>query len=262
MNLQQLINLIESETIWHDMTDLKVYESKKKKLLSVISGTTDIKKIGTQQINNYICYLKSKNYKTATINANLSLLRSLLTGAYRKDLIDKVPYIPTYKITQTKDKIISEDEEKIMLEWCEANNQQELRQIIIIGLNTGVRISNILEVSLEKIDNNYLRIWESKNNTSYSVPLNKKMQALLTELKPFTINYQQAYYLFNKMKEELQLDSAITPHTLRHTFCTRLIEKGIPIPVIQKLANHKKLSTTQHYLHFANKQLEQAVDVL
>jgi len=262
MNLQQLIDFLESEMIWKDMTSLKVYESKKKKLLSVISGNTDIKKIGTQHINKYICYLKSKNYKTATINANLSLLRSLLTEAYRKDLIGKVPYIPTYKITQTKDKILSENEENLMLKWCIAKNQQELRQIIIIGLNTGIRISNILEVSLEKIDNNYLRIWESKNNTSYSVPLNKKMQDLLKEFIPFTINYQQAYYLFNKMKEELKLDIAITPHTLRHTFCTRLLEKGISIPVIQKLANHKKLSTTQHYLHFANKQLEQAVNVL
>lgn len=262
MNLQQLIDLLESEMIIEDITSLKVYESKKKKLLNIISENIDIKKIGIKEVNKYICYLKDKNYKPATINANLSLLRTLLVTAYRKDLIDKVPYIPTYKITQTKDKIISEEEENLMLKWCVANNQQELRQIIIIGLNTGVRISNILEVSLERIDNNYLRVWENKTNSSYSVPLNKKMQSLLTELIPFTINYQQAYYLFNKMKEELKLDSAITPHTLRHTFCTRLIERGVLLPVIQKLANHKKLSTTQHYLHFANKQLEQAVDVL
>ena len=64
------------------------------------------------------------------------------------------------------------------------------------------------------------------------------------------------------MKKELNLDTRITPHTLRHTFCTRLVERGITLPVIQKLANHKKMSTTQLYLHFADKMLEEAVDVL
>lgn len=262
MNLEQLIELTESETIWDDMISYKVYQSKKNKLLANISGKTDIKKIGMKLVNKYITALKSKNYKPATINANLSLLRNLLTTAYRKDLIDKVPYIPTYKIVQTKQKILSEAEEKSMLEWCRANNQQELRQIIIIGINTGVRISNILDVSLETIDNGYLRVWENKTDTAYSVPLNKKMKDFLPELQPFTINYQQAYYLFNKMKKELNLDTRITPHTLRHTFCTRLVERGISLPVIQKLANHKKMSTTQLYLHFADKMLEEAVDVL
>lgn len=262
MKLQQLIELLESEIIWDDITSLKVYESKKRKLLSIISADTDIRKIGVKQVNKYVCYLKSKNYKANTINANLSYLRTLLTVAYKKDLIDRVPHIPTYKIVSTKTKVLSELEEEQMIQWCINNHQQEVKQIIIIGVNTGVRIQNILDVSLEKIDNGYLRVWENKTDKAYSVPLNQKMKDLLDEFIPFTLNYQQAYYLFNKMKEELNLDERITPHTLRHTFCTRLIEKGISIPVIQKLANHKKINTTQQYLHFRDELLEQAVDML
>ena len=64
------------------------------------------------------------------------------------------------------------------------------------------------------------------------------------------------------MKQQLNLDAAITIHTLRHTFCSDLVQKGIAVPVIQKLANHKKITTTMRYTHLNDRLLEDAINIL
>ena len=64
------------------------------------------------------------------------------------------------------------------------------------------------------------------------------------------------------MKKELKLDKAITIHTLRHTFCSELVQRGVTIPVIQALANHKKITTTMRYAHLNSEQLKAAIEVL
>ena len=64
------------------------------------------------------------------------------------------------------------------------------------------------------------------------------------------------------MIKELNLDKRITIHTLRHTTCSKLVEEGVPLPVVQALMNHKRISTTMRYNHLKNEQLENAVSVL
>lgn len=263
MNLQELIT-ITNELFYNSSPSYKVIESKQRELLSIISPYTNINKIDNNTINKYISILKSKNNKTTTINAKLAYLSKLLNYAYRNSLIKFKPYIPTFKIQATKEKYLTQDEIDLMLKYCEDNNLIELMQVIIIGLNTGLRINNILTVTLDDIDNNYLRVWESKNNNPQSIPLNKTMQDLIKDFKPFTLKYRQIYYQFELMKYKLNLDddNNITIHTLRHTFCSNLIQKGVPITTIQKLANHKKLTTTMRYAHLSNKELEEAVNCL
>ena len=73
----------------------------------------------------------------------------------------------------------------------------------------------------------------------------------------------QIKYLCKKMLKEINiLDTEATIHKIRHTFCSRLVEKGVPLPVIQKLAGHKKITTTMLYTHVKDTQLEQAVALL
>ena len=60
----------------------------------------------------------------------------------------------------------------------------------------------------------------------------------------------------------MELDSTLTLHSLRHTFCSRLIEHGTDIRIVQQLAGHKNITTTQIYTHIKNKTLEQAINLL
>lgn len=260
----QLIELMEitDRLYYATSTSYKVIMSKQKELIDIIGAEKDVKDINRQVINKCIQYWKDKGNTNATINAKLAYLSKLLTYAFQNEIITHKPYIPVMKVKITKEKYLSDDEKAMMLKWCVTHNQQELEKIILIGLNTGLRINNILSILPEHIENNYIRVYENKTNKPYSVPMNKVMQDIMKDFKPFTIKYNQVYYIFNQMKKELNLDENITIHTLRHTFCSDLIQKGVLLPVIQALANHKKIQTTMRYLHLSNKQLEDAVSVL
>lgn len=260
----QLIELIEiTDCLYYaTSTSYKVIMSKQKELINFIGAGTEIKNINRKIINKYIQYLKDKGNSNSTINSKLAYLSKLLSYAVQNEIIVHKPYIPLLKVKITKEKYLSTEEKTKMLEWCETHSQQELKLIIQIGLYTGLRINNILSILPEHIENNYIRVYENKTNKPYSVPMNKILQDVMKDFKPFTIKYNQVYYIFNQMKKELNLDENITIHTLRHTFCSDLIQKGVVLPVIQALANHKKIQTTMRYLHLSNKQLEDAVSVL
>lgn len=261
MQLLELTNTVNS-LFFDNSSSYKVISSKQKELLDIIGADTDIKKIDNKKINNYIQILKNKNNKPATINSKLMYLSKCLNYAYRNNLIINKPYIPVLKIQATKDKYITDSELNKMIEYCNKTNQLELKYIILIGINTGIRISNILAITGDDIENNYIRIYKNKTNKPYSIPLNKTLKELLKDFNGFSLNYRQTEYRFKQMIKELELDNNITIHTLRHTTASKLVQNNIPIPVIQQLLNHQSIKTTLRYTHIKNEQLEHAVDVL
>lgn len=136
--------------------------SKQKELIDIIGAEKDVKDINRQVINKCIQYWKDKGNTNATINAKLAYLSKLLTYAFQNEIITHKPYIPVMKVKITKEKYLSDDEKAMMLKWCVTHNQQELEKIILIGLNTGLRINNILSILPEHIENNYIRVYENK----------------------------------------------------------------------------------------------------
>lgn len=261
MNLQQLTDEVNN-IYFNDTSSYKTIASKQKELLAIVGANTDIKKINRELILKYFNTLKRIGNKANTINSKMAYLSKILTYAVANRLIEFKPVIPYIKEKHTKTKIIKPDEYTMMLDYTIQNKLTELNQVIIIGYNTGMRISNILAMQADDIENNYIRIYNNKTNNPYSIPINKNLQELLKDFKGFTLNYRQIQYQFQTMIKRLNLDSRITIHTLRHTTCTRLVEKGIAIPTIQKIMNHKNISTTMQYTHISDEQLEQAVAVL
>ncbi len=263
MNLEQLTNIV-NDIFYNNSSSYKVIESKQKELLSIIGADTDIKKIDDKIINKYLKILRDKNNKPATINSKMVYLSKNLRYAQRIGQLKKIPYIPTFKIIAKKDIILSIEDIKKMSEYALNNNLIELYQVIIIGYNTGMRISNILTINPdEDIKDNYIRIYHNKTNKPYSVPLNDTLKDLFNNnFKPFTMNYRQIQYQFETMIKKLNMNKNITIHTLRHSTCSKLVASGVPLPVVQALMNHKNLSTTMRYNHLKNTQLEDAVSML
>ena len=261
MNLQELIT-ITNKIYYNDITYYKVIQSKQNELLSIIKPTTNIKKIDYKIIDKYITTLKNKGNKPATINAKISYLNHILNYAYQMRLIDYKPVIKQQKIIAKKDYIITEDQLEQMLAWCVHNHQQELHNILKIGYYTGLRINNILSLTSDNYKNSSLHIYDRKVNRNFILPVSDKIKDIITSHTRFNMNYQSVYYEFNKKKQELQLDDRITIHTLRHSFCSNLLEKGVPLPVVSTLANHKKITTTSRYIHTNINQLTSAIAML
>lgn len=261
MNIEQLTNEVNN-LFFNDTSSYKTIASIQKELLAVLNPSTEIKNIDRKLILKYFNYLKSSGNKATTINNKMMYLSKCLSYALQSGLIKHKPLIPTIKIKDKKTTTITEQEYNKMISYALANNKKELYQVIIIGYNSGIRISNILNILPEDIEHNYIRIWRNKTDTPYSIPLNDALKELFKDFKGFTLNYRQIQYQFETMIKDLNLDKKITLHTLRHTTCSTLIRKGIPLPVVQQIMNHKNISTTMLYNHLKNKQLEEAVSVL
>lgn len=263
MNLQELIDET-NELLYYNSNSWKVIESKQKELLNIISPSTSISKINHSTIKKYIQTLKTKGNSPNTINAKTAYFKHILKYAYHNNLISNMPFIPTFKTKNRKDKFLNNSEILQIIQWCRHNKQTELLKIILIGLYTGLRINNILSLQPDNIQNNNLQIYDKKVNSYYTLPISRKIRYILNPetFIPFEINYQRCYYLFNQMKKELLLDNNITIHTLRHSFCSFLVQKDVPIPIIQRLANHKSINTTLRYTHTKFEQLKNAVDML
>lgn len=261
----QLIELVEevNELYYNDSSSYKTIASRALELLSILKPHTNIKSIDRVLIKKYFKTLQVKGNKPATINAKMSYLSKLLTYALQNNLIQYKPVIPYIKIKETnKQKTISNEELQAMLAYALDNNLTELYQVLVIGYNTGMRISNILAIKQEDIEDNYIRIYINKTNKPYSIPLNEALQNLFNTFIEFNLNYRQLQYQFKTMIKNLSLDESITLHTLRHTTCSELIKKNIPLPVVQKIMNHKNIATTMLYAHLKDEQLEYAVSML
>ena len=261
MQLKELIN-ITNKLFYNDSPSYKVITSKQNELLRIIRPSTDIKKIDYKVINRYIDYLKQNNNSPKTINDKISYFSKILNYAYNNGLIEHKPSFTYQKVIAKKDKFLDKNEKIQMLLWCRHNKQKDMQYIILIGLYTGLRINNILSLTPDNYKDNSLYIYDKKVNRYFVMPVSGKIKYIIANLKGFNIDYNRCYYIFNQMKQDLQLDNDITIHTLRHTFCSDLVNKNVSLPIIQTLANHKRLQTTLRYTHVNNQQLQHAINIL
>lgn len=265
MQLQELIR-ITNELYYNDSPSWKTIGSIQKELMAFAKPTKDIKKLDYKFYCSYINYLKNRKNSSKTINDKISYSSKILNYAYNNGLIEHKPVLAYQKVKQPDDKFLNKEEKIKILLWCRHNKQnkkvKELLQIILIGLYTGFRINNILSLDPTMYKDNKLYIYDKKVNRYFVMPVSGKIKYIIENFKGFNISYNECYYIFNLMKKDLQLDKAITIHTLRHTFCSDLLQKNVSLPIIRALANHKRIQTTMRYIHLNTTQLEDAINVL
>lgn len=261
MKLEELIE-ITLDLFYAESSSYYVILSIKKELLELLNPSRDIKSIDYNVINKYIKCLRNKGNSNATINLKVAYLSKILTYAEKNNLIVRKPFIPRFKVMKKKTQYLTRNCVANMLLWCRKNCQKDLQKIILIGYYTGLRINNILSVSKSNIEGDNLAIYDKKTNSNFILPISKKIRYIIEGLDGFEINYNRVYYIFNLMKAELGLDKDISIHTLRHSFCSTLNEKGVPLPIIQRLANHKNIQTTMFYTHTNIEQCKTAINML
>lgn len=133
--------------------------------------------------------------------------------------------------------------------------------IISLLVNTGLRVSELCNLKWDDIDFNSkkLTVTNGKGNKKRNVPLNNEAVETLQELSPNFYEYvvtrwdgakitPRAIQLsFQKISDNTCIK--VTPHMLRHTFATRMIQKGLDVTILQKILGHESLNTTQQYIH-------------
>jgi len=135
------------------------------------------------------------------------------------------------------------------------SNYKQYRLAMLLGFEAGMRISEVIgwvnrvpPLTKERIEGNSIRIISGKGGKDRIVPKPKRMNQLVIDLLPLTVNRRSLQYFIKKLGRTV-LNKEISFHTLRHGFVTHLINQGRPLHEIQMLAGHSRLDTTGIYLH-------------
>jgi integrase len=210
----------------------------------------------------------------STINRKVSCLSTMLRYALMHQYIPSLPHIPKKKEPEHRIRWITEKEQDELLAFFQYIGQEDMEDIIKVSLDTGARRGELLRIQARDIHNQQLHIWESKSGKSRTVPLTNRAAAVLGKRANITEHPTDKLFAgwtgdgirhyWDRARQHMGLvrDPQFVPHVMRHTFCSLLAMKGVPIPAIKELAGHSSIVTTQRYVHMSPASLSDAIGLL
>lgn len=241
---------------------------------------TLLSQITTTDVERYKQYRQEQQAKLSTINRDLAILSHLLNKAVEWHWLESKPcLVKKFKEEATRFTYLTSEESKHLLEVAKTDQCAQIYPFIFIGLATTMRLAEILSIKLEHIDVTKHRIYIPKAKAgARSQPITKQLaqflQGYLDVAKPgeiwlfasprsvtgHTVNITKA---FRRVVETAGLDKTkVTPHTLRHTAITHLVQAGVDLPTVQRISGHKTLQMVVRYSHQNGEHIREAMDSL
>ena len=243
-------------------------------------GGAPLENVDYLTLRKYLAMLKEKNLSVRTIARRLSTLRSFFKFLTREGHLKTNPTLSLSSPKQEKHLpvFLTEDEATKLMEAVVAKDERGLRDKAVLETfySTGIRISELAGLKVDDIDfiGSVVKVL-GKGRKERIVPIGEQaIRAIRTYLekrkkqsealflnksgKRMTVrgirNLVQKYVLIASMKH------GISPHTLRHSFATHLLNRGADLRSVQELLGHVNLSTTQIYTHLTTERLKIVYD--
>lgn len=242
-------------------------------------GNKNIKDTDYKFIRDYLTYMFDKKYEKKTISRHISTLRSYYKYLLEEKIIKKNPMtlISNPKLDKKLPNFLYYDELEILLNIPDRSTTLGLRDALILELlySTGIRVSELINIKLKDINrsdkkilimgkgskeryvlygevlDNLLDIYISNSRSK----LNKNSDYLILNKDGNQITDRGIRLIISKVLKKGEIDYHVSPHTLRHTFATHMLENGADLKSVQELLGHENLSTTQVYTHVTNERL-------
>jgi len=240
-------------------------------------GNPLLHEITLKQIQDYLSFKRKVSVYTA--QKHLAYLRSAFNYGVKHNFITKNYFkdIPNYKIPEKQMKYFSNDDYNLLIDSVK---EKWFKEIIEIAIQTGLRQMEILTLRWSQIDLNNESI--TLNNFDYINKSKKVRMVFLTNIAKevfqrliqnkscelvFCHNfkeYRQDHISkkFKKHVRRVNINQSLNFHSLRHTFASRLVQKGISLYIVQKLLGHADIKTTQVYAHLRDENLKDAIKQL
>ena len=234
-------------------------------------------------------YIKTLNdkYSKKSVSRKISALRTYFTYLVKREVVkhnifqdisvkDRGFHLPSF---------LSEDEVKRLLSVPRSCFEDERDHIMFLFIyNSGARISEALEIDVDDFDflkrrvlirgkgRKYRYLFFSKSTCEEIKEYIKLRESFLREKgkgdeRAFLVSsrgnrlpFSSSHIIFEKYARLCGFDKEFTPHTLRHSFATHLLDRGADIRVVQELLGHESISTTQIYTHVTKARLHETYD--
>lgn len=227
-------------------------------------------------INSYIRYLREENYSPTSVIRKIASLRGFFKWLCANEIckFDPTLTIERPKIPQRLPKVMTVAEiEEILRD----NLSKTERVIVELLYGCGLRVSELTNLKINNFDLSakYLTAF-GKGSKERIVPLGKKAIEAIKDYLPYRdfllkkfrldtkillinehgkhITRQEVYVFIHELGKKIHKN--ISPHTLRHSYATHLLENGADLRVVQELLGHSDVATTQLYTHISKKRLK------
>lgn len=251
----------------------------------IVKNNLNLDEIKRKDIMEYAKFLKQEHLAISTINHNISSLRSFYKFLVIGDklLINPMEYMETPKLKKTLPKVLSYEEVEKLLD-INLKDKFDYRNKAMIELMyaTGLRVSELVNLKINDIDfkSDSVRTM-GKGSKERIIPIGDYSIIYVEEyinyyrnslLKDYDTNFiflnnhgkrltrQGFYKIIREIATKNGIKTEFSPHTLRHSFATHLLDRGADIVSIKEMLGHSSLATTQIYTHISNNKLKKDYD--
>jgi integrase/recombinase XerC len=224
-------------------------------------------------IRSWLAELKEESISAKSINRKISALKSFFKFMMKQGVIDQTPMatVVSPKISKRLPAFVEEKNTNTLFTHVEFSDDWKGKTewlILALFYNTGIRVSELINLKENQVDENYRQLKVlGKGNKERIIPISKE---LLTEIKNYVVQKPvrlegvteifvnekgkplYSKYIYNSVKKYLSAVTTLekkSPHILRHTFATHLMNNGADLNAVKELLGHSSLAATQVYTH-------------
>ncbi len=234
-------------------------------------------KVKEKDIKDYLNYLTEQNKKPSTISRTIASIRAFYQYEVKnkKNVEDPTENIQSPKIEKRTPCILTAEEVELLLEQPKDIDLKGVRDkaMLEFAYATGMRVSEIISLNVENVNLEEGTVFCDNGNKKRLIPLGKmcldalkeyieeardilvkvdKEKALFVNLNGRRLTRQGFWKIIKYYQEQANITKDITPHTLRHSFATHLLQNGADLKSIQMMLGHSDISSTQVYMQFQN----------
>ena len=242
---------------------------------------TDIRRLDKNRLRSFLAELSSHGYAKRTVGRRMAALRTFFRFLVREGHLDKSPMtaLRNPKVEKKLPMVMGENEVSRLLEAPEDGLAGRRDKAMLETLySTGMRVSELVRLDLDKVDfiSGVCRVF-GKGAKERICPIGDRALKSIRHYLEMRGSAGKAVFLnhspnqegsrltdrsvrrtVNKYIEQTSRRQKISPHTLRHSFATHLLDRGADLKSVQELLGHENLSTTQIYTHVSTQRLKEA----
>ncbi len=244
-------------------------------------GVISFAQAAETHIVDFLAQLKTQQYATASMTRHLIALKVLFRFLKREGVVDTniALYLETPKLWQMIPEVLTYEEVKSLISQPDPKTELGARDQAILEVlyASGLRVSELCQLEINSVNDSFVRIM-GKGNKERLVPIGQKAiaavdhylvnfrdrnldcseQALFVTKKGKPLSRIAVWKLIKSYAKAAGIKKNISPHTLRHSFATHLLDNGADLRVIQEMLGHSNIGSTDRYTHVSRTHLHEA----
>ena len=238
-----------------------------------------IEEVNESVIVEYLSVLRLKNLADASIARSFIAIKVFFIFLKQEGFLQENPaiHLTTPKIWQRIPEVLSPEEAADLMKQPDTSNGEGARDRAILEIlyGSGLRVSEICSLDIHSVDDGFVRV-KGKGSKERIVPVGKKAleavdyylinfrdrgeergrQPLFVSTTGSEVNRHSIWTMVKKYSKLANIKRNVSPHTLRHSFATHLLDNGADLRVIQELLGHATITSTDRYTHVTKNRLQ------